>query len=45
MLKTICTELHVYDEDAASNYVPCDADKEQTFFALQRKFLPGGARA
>ena len=45
MLKNICTELHVYDEDAATNYVPFDNEKEEAFFALQRRFLPGGAKA
>ena len=45
MLKTICTELHVYDAAAPTNYVPFDAEAEHPFFKLQRRFLPGGKAA
>ena len=38
MMKTIFTELHVYDEE--KKYVPFDFAKEEPFFQLQRKFLP-----
>lgn len=38
MMKTIFTELHVYDEDKI--YVPFDFKKEEPFLQLQRKFLP-----
>ncbi|KIZ00306.1 Omega-6 fatty acid desaturase [Monoraphidium neglectum] len=38
MMKTIFTELHVYDEK--KNYKPFDAEKEEPLFALQRKVLP-----
>jgi acyl-lipid omega-6 desaturase (Delta-12 desaturase) len=38
MVKTICTELHVYDEE--KNYVPFDYAKEEPFFAFQRKVIP-----
>jgi omega-6 fatty acid desaturase (delta-12 desaturase) len=38
MVKTICTELHVYDED--KNYVPFDYAKEEPFFAFQRRVIP-----
>jgi omega-6 fatty acid desaturase (delta-12 desaturase) len=38
MVRTICTELHVYSPEA--NYVPFDFAKEEGFFALQRRLLP-----
>ena len=38
MMKTIFTELHVYDKD--KTYVPFDFQKEEPFLALQRKVLP-----
>jgi omega-6 fatty acid desaturase (delta-12 desaturase) len=38
MMKTIFTELHVYDKD--KNYVPFDAEQPQPFFELQRKVIP-----
>lgn len=38
MLKTIFTELHVYD--AEKNYKPFDWRKEEPMFALQRQVLP-----
>lgn len=38
MMKTIFTELHVYDEDNV--YVPFDFQKEEPFLQLQRKILP-----
>lgn len=41
MIKTICTELHVYDE--RKNYVAFDAAAEEPFFAFQRKVLPNNA--
>jgi omega-6 fatty acid desaturase (delta-12 desaturase) len=41
MMKTIFTELHVYDKD--KNYVPFDAQKPETFFEVQRKVIPGSA--
>lgn len=41
MMKTIFTELHVYDEK--NNYVPMDKDKESPFFAAQRKIFPDSA--
>ena len=37
-MKTIFTELHVYDEDKI--YVPFDFQKEEPFLQLQRKFIP-----
>ena len=37
-LQYICTQCHVYDSE--KNYVPFDWQKEETFFALQRKVLP-----
>lgn len=41
MMKTIFTELHVYDDKA--NYKPFDFKQEEPFFALQRKVLPNTA--
>jgi omega-6 fatty acid desaturase (delta-12 desaturase) len=41
MMKTIFTELHVYDK--SKNYVPFDAQKPETFFEVQRKVIPGSA--
>jgi hypothetical protein len=41
MMKTIFTELHVYDKN--KNYVPFDAQKPETFFEVQRKVIPGSA--
>lgn len=44
IMKTVFTELHVYNED--KNYVSIDSidsDKESPFMALQRKFIPEGA--
>lgn len=38
MMKTIFTELHIYDEE--QNYVPFDFEKEEPFLAMQRKVLP-----
>jgi len=38
MMKSIFTELHLYDED--KNYVPFDFKKEQPFWAFQRRVLP-----
>ena len=38
MLKTIFTELHVYDEE--KNYVPFDFKAPEPLLALQRKLLP-----
>lgn len=38
MLKTIFTELHVYDRE--TNYKPFDWRKEEPLFALQRQVLP-----
>lgn len=40
MMKTLFTQLHVYDEQ--KNYVPFDyaQEKEDPFLALQRKILP-----
>lgn len=38
MMKTIFTELHVYDKD--KNYVPFDAQQPETFFQVQRKVIP-----
>lgn len=38
MLKTIFTELHVYDKE--TNYKPFDWRKEEPLFALQRQILP-----
>ncbi len=38
MMKTIFTELHLYDEDA--NYIAFDWEKEDKLLAFQRKFLP-----
>ncbi|KAK9842044.1 hypothetical protein WJX81_005821 [Elliptochloris bilobata] len=38
MMKTIFTELHLYDED--KNYVPFDFKKEEPFWAFQRRVLP-----
>ena len=38
MLKTIFTELHVYDEE--KNYVPFDFKAPEPLLTLQRKFLP-----
>jgi len=38
VLQYICTQCHVYDEE--TNYVPFDYEKEEPFFALQRKVLP-----
>ena len=38
MMKTIFTELHVYDED--KTYVPFDFKKEEPFLQFQRKVLP-----
>jgi omega-6 fatty acid desaturase (delta-12 desaturase) len=41
MMKTIFTELHVYDKD--KNYVPFDAQQPETFFEVQRKVIPNSA--
>jgi omega-6 fatty acid desaturase (delta-12 desaturase) len=41
MMKTIFTELHVYDKD--KNYAPFDAQKPETFFEVQRKVIPNSA--
>jgi len=38
MMKTIFTELHVYDKD--KNYRPFDAAQPETFFEVQRKVIP-----
>lgn len=38
MMKYIFTELHVYDEE--KNYIPFDWEKEEPFYAIQRKVLP-----
>ena len=38
MMKTIFTELHLYDED--KNYAPFDYKKEEPFWAFQRRVLP-----
>ncbi len=40
MMKTICAELHVYDE--GSNYKAFDSvpGHESPLFTLQRKYLP-----
>ena len=38
MMKYIFTELHVYDEK--QNYVAFDWEKEEPFYAIQRKVLP-----
>jgi omega-6 fatty acid desaturase (delta-12 desaturase) len=38
MMKTIFTELHVYDKE--KNYVPFDADSPEAFFQMQRKVIP-----
>ena len=41
MVKSICTELHVYDEEL--NYKPFDAypgHEKNPLWALQRKFMP-----
>ncbi|KAK9812776.1 hypothetical protein WJX72_003473 [[Myrmecia] bisecta] len=38
MMKTIFTELHMYDEE--NNYVPFDFQKPEWFFQFQRKYLP-----
>lgn len=38
MMKTIFTELHVYDEE--KTYVPFDFKKEEPFLQFQRKVLP-----
>jgi omega-6 fatty acid desaturase (delta-12 desaturase) len=43
MMKTIFTELHVYDEQ--KNYIPFDWQKEEPLYALQRKFLPNMYKA
>jgi acyl-lipid omega-6 desaturase (Delta-12 desaturase) len=40
VVKNICTECHVYDEQ--TNYKPFDYKKEEPFFALQRRWLPNG---
>jgi len=42
MMKTIFTELHVYDEDNV--YVPFDFQKEEPFLQFQRKILPNTYR-
>ena len=41
MMKTIFTELHLYDEDA--NYIAFDWEKEDKLLAFQRKFLPSSS--
>jgi omega-6 fatty acid desaturase (delta-12 desaturase) len=41
MMKTIFTELHVYDKE--KNYVPFDAQEPETFFEVQRKVIPNSA--
>lgn len=38
MMKTIFTELHIYDED--NNYVAFDWQKDDAFLQFQRKYLP-----
>lgn len=38
MMKTIFTELHVYDEE--KTYLPFDFKKEEPFLQFQRKVLP-----
>ena len=41
MVKSICTELHVYDEEL--NYKPFDAypgHSDNPMWALQRRFMP-----
>ncbi|WIA23055.1 hypothetical protein OEZ86_009970 [Tetradesmus obliquus] len=38
MMKTIFTELHVYDEK--KNYVPFDQAQPEPFFEVQRKVIP-----
>lgn len=40
MMKNICTELHVFDEEA--NYKPFDSvpGHEHPLFTLQRKYMP-----
>ena len=43
MIKNICTELHVYDEEV--NYKPFDAfgkSAENPLWDLQRKLMPSG---
>ncbi len=42
MMKTIFTELHVYDEDNV--YVPFDFQKEEPFLQFQRKVIPNTYR-
>ena len=43
MMKTLFTQLHVYDKE--KNYVPFDHGKEQedAWLAIQRKVLPNAA--
>jgi hypothetical protein len=38
MMKTIFTELHVYDNK--KNYVPFDEEKPEPFFEAQRRIIP-----
>ena len=38
MMKSIFTELHLYDED--KNYVPFDFKQEEPFWRFQRRVLP-----
>jgi omega-6 fatty acid desaturase (delta-12 desaturase) len=38
MMKTIFTELHMYDDK--KNYVPFDQEKPEAFFETQRKIIP-----
>eukprot|EP00803_Ostreobium_quekettii_P005669 evm.model.scf_2828.1 EVM.evm.TU.scf_2828.1 scf_2828:2413-3747(-) len=38
MMKSIFTELHVYDKE--KNYIPIDHAKPEKFFTVQRKILP-----
>lgn len=40
IMKTIFTELHIYDEE--KNYIPMDSKKPEKFFSVQRKYLPNG---
>ena len=37
MMKHIFTELHYYDEK--DNYVPFDFEREEPFWAIQRKVI------
>jgi omega-6 fatty acid desaturase (delta-12 desaturase) len=41
VVKNICTECHLYDEQKI--YKPFDFKKEEPLFAIQRKVLPNTA--